>query len=271
MRGYGISLLVGMAIGAYLFAGDVARAAGLLAAMLAGLALLLLAMTVHEYAHGVAALALGDTTARDRGRLTLNPLAHFDLVGLVLFPFLLRALGAPVPLGWAKPVPVDFTRLRHGAVGGAIVAAAGPAASLGLAGGTALMLRGAGIDGTEGAVASAAWVFVLANVAIGLFNLLPVFPMDGGRMAAALLPRRAYDWLLRNEGKATLAAIILVVGLPWGLQASGIAPDPLASVVEGVVAWVDWLSGVEGGMWADAYEGWLRGMFRGDHAPAQQP
>lgn len=161
----------------------------LLAAVLASV----IAITLHEAAHGYAALALGDDTAARLGRLSLNPLRHVDPVGTVMVPGLLLvsqlvATGqVDVMFGWAKPVPVDVRRLRDPRSGMMWVAAAGPAINFALAFLAALLLHVAGLVGSE-------WLLrflglsILANLILGLFNLFPVPPLDGGRIAVGLLP-----------------------------------------------------------------------------------
>lgn len=140
---------------------------------------LVLSIVVHECAHGLAALACGDTTARDRGRLTLNPLPHIDPIGSVILPLMLALTRAPFVLGWAKPVPLDVARFRHPRNDAVWVALAGPASN-GL-----LALVGAGIARLAPA---AGWLaplrvlgvtLVVLNVALGLFNLIPIPPLDG--------------------------------------------------------------------------------------------
>jgi Zn-dependent protease len=177
---------------------------------------LLLALSLHEFAHGAAALRLGDTTARDEGRLTLNPIAHFDLFGLVIAPMAMLSLGLPM-VGWAKPLPVSISRLRRPQRDMALVALAGPAANLAVAAAGAVALRAIGADGEHSLPASMAWAFVSLNLALAMFNMLPIYPMDGGRVAAALLPARAFRWLSRSGKREALAAVAtaaLLFGAP---------------------------------------------------------
>lgn len=151
---------------------------------------ILAALTFHEYAHGWVADKRGDPTARMLGRLTWNPLAHLDLIGTLALIF--------TPVGWAKPVPVNFYNLRHPRRDMILVAAAGPGANLILAAVCAWLLRQ--FDGTGG-MEESAWLLswltpvyhmlrwsVLINVALAIFNLIPVLPLDGGRVMAGLLP-----------------------------------------------------------------------------------
>ena len=223
------------------------------------ISLLLAAMSLHEWAHAWTADRFGDPTARRLGRLTLDPRSHFDLVGLVLVPGALALAGAPVSVGWAKPVPVDFARLRKPRLHGALVAAAGPASNFAAALVMAFGLRLLGVDGTEGVVASSAWALVAVNVALGAFNLLPFFPMDGGRILASLLPARVGDVLQRNQGRAALATLALLVALPWALSAFGVQASPLAPVVAAVERLMDLATGVPGERWAAPLEAWVDG------------
>ncbi len=149
--------------------------------------LFMLAVIVHEVCHGLAALRLGDPTARDAGRLTLNPLRHIDPVGTVALPLFLIFVNSPFVFGWAKPVPVNYRNLRHPKRDMLWVGAAGPAANF------ALALSGAGVLALFGErlpeLASAlARYLVLVNLVLGTFNLLPVPPLDGSRVLTGLLP-----------------------------------------------------------------------------------
>ncbi len=159
---------------------------------------ILFAITVHEVAHGWVAKHLGDPTAQRLGRLTLNPIKHIDPVGTVLIPGMLLIFGAiggriPFIFGWAKPVPVTWENLRHPKRDMAIVAAAGPMANLLMAILWALVQKIANF-----LPASAAWVAVPMaymgdwgvgiNIVLMVINLLPLPPLDGGRVAVGLLP-----------------------------------------------------------------------------------
>jgi len=165
---------------------------------------LLAAVIFHEVAHGVVALRLGDDTAQRAGRLTLNPLPHIDPIGTVLLPALLLVAGAPV-FGYAKPVPVNYARLRDPRRSMVLVALAGPLTNLVLAATSAFVLRellgylqplarGERPADVHFAtlvlvpLATMAKISVLLNVVLAVFNLLPIPPLDGGRVLTGILP-----------------------------------------------------------------------------------
>ncbi len=154
----------------------------------------LFAITLHEVAHGWAARYFGDRTAELLGRLSLNPLRHVDPVGTLLVPGLLLLFGGPL-IGWAKPVPVATSALRNPRRSMILVALAGPVANLGMALISCAVL--AGIAKLPGNATLLAWLALMAragiivNVVLALFNLLPIPPLDGGRILIGLLPPRA--------------------------------------------------------------------------------
>lgn len=170
------------------------------------LAAVLLCLTVHETCHGLAALALGDPTARSRRRLSLNPLRHIDWLGLAMM--LLAGFG------WAKPVPVDPRYFKRPKQGMALTALAGPVSNLLLA--LLALLAGRIIMGVgrSGAVWEAVFefcVFTLAplSIGLGLFNLLPIPPLDGAKVLGAFLPDRTYFGLMRYERYGMLVLLAL--------------------------------------------------------------
>ncbi len=155
----------------------------------------LLAVICHEVAHGVAALAFGDTTARDAGRLTMNPVRHMDKAGTLVFVF--TALLTPFVFGWAKPVPINPLRFRQRRAGLLVVSAAGAAANFLVAAVAILAIHLLPHNPGEGFYAqylhqplvNIAYYAILVNIFIGVFNLLPIPPLDGSNIVAALLPR----------------------------------------------------------------------------------
>jgi len=154
-------------------------------------AIVLVSLTVHEAAHAWTADRLGDPTARLLGRVSLNPIVHIDPIGTILLPILAAYSGLPI-IGWAKPVPVNLSRLRHGRRDFMIVAAAGPLSNIAQAILAAVVLRL--MLGTEAQVGLPASILVIAvriNLLLAFFNLLPIPPLDGGNVLAGLLPERA--------------------------------------------------------------------------------
>ncbi len=163
----------------------------------------LFAITLHEVAHGWAARHYGDHTAALMGRLSLNPLRHIDLVGTILVPALLLVL-AGFGFGWAKPVPVNFGQLRNPKRDMVWVAAAGPAANLVMALAWAIVMKiGLSLPGLSEWVATplilAGQAGIAINLVLLLLNLLPVPPLDGGRILAGLAPQRFSGMLARIE------------------------------------------------------------------------
>ncbi|HEX4896611.1 MAG TPA: site-2 protease family protein [Solimonas sp.] len=175
------------------------------------------AITVHEAAHGYVARALGDRTAESLGRLSLNPLRHIDPVGTVIVPGILLVLGGFL-FGWAKPVPVDYRNLRSPRRDMAIVAAAGPASNALMALAWGLLLKLAmSMPQAEGLwlglrYMAVAGIFI--NIVLMVLNLLPLPPLDGGRVLAGLLPARAAYGLARIE---PYGLVILVILLATGI------------------------------------------------------
>jgi len=166
---------------------------------------LLLGFSVHEAAHAWVAYRLGDDTAARQGRLTLNPLAHLDPLGAIM------ALVAMI--GWARPVPVNPWRLRYGPrVGGALVAAAGPFSNLLMAALVAIPWRLGLFDGAPKLVLTVAWTFVALNVALFLFNLIPLAPLDGISVLSGAVGRETAARLtpLYTYGPQILLVLILI-------------------------------------------------------------
>ena len=165
----------------------------------------LICITFHELSHGYVAYRLGDNTAKNMGRLTLNPIKHIDIMGLlmmIVFKF-----------GWAKPVPVDMRNFKNPKAGMAITALAGPVSNVILAG-IAFFIYGVLFVWLSGSdfgqqVLSMIYITGYLSIALAVFNLLPIPPLDGSKVLAAALPDRAYDWLMRRERYGMLLLIVL--------------------------------------------------------------
>ena len=169
-----------------------------------------LSVIVHECAHGLVALWNGDTTARDQGRLTLNPLPHIDPVGSLLVPGLLFAFRAPILFGWAKPVPVNWANLRHPVNDQLKVALAGPASNLLLAVAFALLARFAPEHGFFAPLRTVGIAGVVLNCALALFNMIPIPPLDGSWIIMRFLPLR-HIIALQNFRILGIALVVLLM------------------------------------------------------------
>lgn len=183
---------------------------GLLIALVVGI-------SVHEYSHAWMANRLGDPTARNQGRLTLNPLAHLDLLGAVMI-FL-------IGFGWGKPVPYNPANLRNGPIsGGAMVAAAGPAANLVTAAVIAFALRnllpttGLTADSTSATIATILAYVVLINISLAVFNIIPIPPLDGYRVLLRFLPPHLVPSITRFELQGPFLLLIIVLLDSWFLR-----------------------------------------------------
>jgi Zn-dependent protease len=183
----------------------------------------LLAITVHEAAHGYAAKHFGDKTAYFLGRITLNPIKHIDPVGTVVIPGMLLLLSAPFLFGWAKPVPVNFSNLNNPKKDMMWVALAGPASNLAMAIIWAIIL---GLFKSSGAsyalfIIGMAQVGIMINLVLMLLNLLPIPPLDGGRMAVSLLPS---PWSYKLASLERYGMFILIFLIVSGLLSAILLP-----------------------------------------------
>ncbi len=179
----------------------------------------LICITLHECAHGWAALALGDTTARDSGRLSLNPFKHFDIMGFVMMAFL--------GFGWAKPVPVDMRQFKNPRGGMALTAAAGPACNVVITA-VCLFLYGLlvpllGDRGWGNYVVITVYRTAYLSLSLAVFNILPIPPLDGSKVLYSVIPERSYWNLMRYERYGMLILLVLVV--------TGVLSGPLSKAV----------------------------------------
>jgi Zn-dependent protease len=224
---------------------------GLLYSVAVWLIPLVIAIVFHEVAHGWVARAFGDQTAARLGRLTLNPIRHVDPVGTIGLPLVLAVTGAPV-FGWAKPVPVVAARLRNPRWHMMLVALAGPGINLVLALMTAIGLR-LMLDAGDGEVTGATRFildnfrnFLLINVFLAIFNLIPLPPFDGGHVVEGLLPRRAVPTWQRIGRFGFPLLIVLLLVVPMIAPQANIVARAVAPIAQMVLGGVLRLVGLEG-------------------------
>jgi len=184
-----------------------------MATVIISISVFVIVIVTHELAHGWMAYMLGDSTAKYAGRLTLNPLAHLDPVGTVLLPAILLISGSPVIFGWAKPVPVNPYNFENPRKGMLLTSLAGPGANFALAVLFAAVFK-TGIFPPH----SLPWVFllygILISLVLGVFNLIPIPPLDGGGIMAAVLPPEISERYMRVERYGFLILIgLLYLGL----------------------------------------------------------
>ena len=197
---------------------------------------LVIAIVFHEVAHGLVANWLGDPTARERNRLSLNPLRHVDPVGTLLVPGMLALASGPI-FGWAKPVPVNAARLENPRYGMMAVAIAGPGTNFILAAIGAVMLGLFGealapaSTGEPGLMIQGLFYFILINVFLGMFNLRPIPPFDGSHIVEGLLPRRWVHHYARLRPFGMLLFLGLVM-LTWLAPGLGVLENTIGPPVE---------------------------------------
>jgi Zn-dependent protease len=198
---------------------------------------IVLAVTLHEAAHGWVAWKLGDDTAYKLGRVTFNPLRHIDLMGTILIPGLLVFANTGFVFGWAKPVPVSFGRLGSPRRDMILVAAAGPGINLILA-----VLAGAALSlspFSDASIVNRSLDFaIFINVLLAIFNMLPLPPLDGGRVLVGLLPA----WLARPFSEIERYGFFILIGLifilPRAADALGLRVNPFVWLIGGPAEYV---------------------------------
>lgn len=183
-----------------------------MAAKLPQLVILIFSIVFHEVAHGRIALWRGDTTARDLGRLTMNPLPHIDPVGSILVPLFLFFTGSPFLFGWAKPVPVNPWQFRNAKKDMAIVSFSGPASNLLLAVLASILFRVvlSFTGGGENLLVQLLFYMVYINLILAFFNLIPIPPLDGSKILMAVLPDQMLESYLRLERFGFIIIVLLI-------------------------------------------------------------
>ncbi len=170
----------------------------------------IVAITIHEAAHAWTSDKLGDPTARIMGRITLNPLASIDLYGTIIIPLLLAIVGAPI-LGWAKPVEFDPYNLKNPRKDSAIISLAGPAINIALAILISIVVR---LINLPSLIEIILFILIRVNITLAIFNLIPVHPLDGGKILAGILPQKEateFDLFLNRYGMLLLIFIIFPI------------------------------------------------------------
>lgn len=198
----------------------------------------LLAITLHEAAHGWVAWKLGDDTALLAGRVTFNPIRHVDPMGTILVPGLLLLFKAPFLFGWAKPVPVDFRNLPSPRRDMAMVALAGPLVNLAQAYAALVLFHALPLFGGSADfwLADTLNNAILINLILCVFNMIPLPPLDGGRVAVGWLPLALARPLARLEPYGMVILLILLLVIPLAAQQFGASWNPLFALISPIIA-----------------------------------
>ena len=240
---------------------------GYLVDLLLSLPAVLLSLTLHECAHGWVAYRLGDPTAKDLGRLTLNPIRHIDPIGAISL-LLFR-------IGWAKPVPINPRNFKRPRAGMALTASAGPITNFLIAFVSTFFLLLSYNGGEKIPVTSAVTSFLalflyylfrffyllqVMNIALALFNLLPLPPLDGSRLLTLILPRRAAFWVVRHERQILIFVLIWMIGgsylADYLLGIPAVAASPLLSALVSILSLTGWIGNA-----AKSISAWLISLF----------
>lgn len=180
--------------------------------------ILIFSAIVHEVMHGIVAEKLGDSTARYAGRITMNPIPHIDPFGSILLPFILLAVGSPIIFGAAKPVPVNFNNLRNPKQGMALVSLAGPLSNFALAVLFVIPIKLGLVNDISGPILLQA---ILINIVLGTFNLIPIPPLDGSKILAALAPD---EWMYKILSLERFGFLLVLLFLMLGLLETILIP-----------------------------------------------
>lgn len=200
------------------------------------LCVIVFSMMLHELAHGAVAFALGDTTAKDDGRLTLNPIKHLDPFMSVILPLISYLMGGVV-FGGAKPVPVNTHRLKWRVWGMALVAIAGPLTNFILAFVSFLILELSGVTVNDRLIYTILLEMILVNLGFGVFNLIPIPPLDGSRILYVLMPDRIRELMERMEPMGIYIIYILI------LLGGGVFSSVIYGMMNGIIQGFYWIIG----------------------------
>ena len=209
---------------------------GYLIGILIAFGVILLSMMLHELAHGYVAYLLGDETAKDEGRLTLNPFKHLDPVLSVAMPLLLFLSGGPI-FGGAKPVPIDPKKLKHGVWGMAMVAIAGPLTNFVLAFLAFTIGHFTGWMYVGGVLGEIFLDLMYINLGFGVFNLIPIPPLDGSRVLYAIAPDEVREAMEKMETWGIVVVMLIVILMP------GVILAIMSGAMEGIIEGFYWIVG----------------------------